>query len=77
MNQKSISTYNYTLRAQLDYNKTFNSLHTLNMILGAEMRKVTSESSTSSTFGYSDQTLLQQPVDYNKILTGTWISQYA
>lgn len=77
VNQKSISTYNYTLRAQLDYNKTFKSLHTVNMILGAEMRKVTSESSTSSTFGYSDQTLLQQPVDYNKILTGTWISQFA
>ncbi len=77
INKKSISSINYTLRAQLDYNRIFQQQHSLNLIAGAEIRKVTSESATSSTFGYNDQTLLQQPVDFNKILTGSWLSKYA
>lgn len=77
INQQNISAVSYTLRAQLDYNKIIQDQHSFNVILGAENRKVVAESSTSATFGYNDQTLLQQPVDYNKILTGYWVSNFA
>ncbi|QJB33001.1 SusC/RagA family TonB-linked outer membrane protein [Chitinophaga oryzae] len=77
INQMNSSAVSYTLRAQLDYNKIIQDQHSFNVILGAENRKVVGESSTSSTFGYNDQTLLQQPVDYNKLLTGYWVSNFA
>ncbi|MBC9932083.1 SusC/RagA family TonB-linked outer membrane protein [Chitinophaga qingshengii] len=77
INQNNLNSMSYTLRAQLDYNKIIHDQHSLNLILGAETRKVVSESSISSTFGYNDQTLLQSPVDYNKILTSSWISAFA
>ncbi|RBL89058.1 SusC/RagA family TonB-linked outer membrane protein [Chitinophaga flava] len=77
INQKNTSALSYTVRAQLDYNKIIHDQHSFNVILGAETRKVTTSASVSSTFGYNDQTLLQQPVDYNKILTGSWVSQFA
>lgn len=77
INQQNVSAVSYTLRAQLDYNKIVHDEHSFNVILGAENRKVVAESSTSATFGYNDQTLLQQPVDYNKILTGYWVSNFA
>lgn len=75
--QATNNTLSYTLRAQLDYNKILNDQHSFNLILGAENRKVTNESNKSAVFGYNDQTLLQLPVDYNKIFTGYWVSAFA
>lgn len=66
------NTTGYTLRAQLNYDKTVAKDHSFNIITGAEVRKITAELNGYANFGYSDQTLLQQPVDYNKILTGSW-----
>lgn len=66
------TTTGYTLRAQLNYDKSLNENHSINIITGAEVRKITAELNGYANFGYSDQTLLQQPVDYNKILTGSW-----
>ncbi|WP_159451658.1 SusC/RagA family TonB-linked outer membrane protein [Pedobacter africanus] len=68
------TTTGYTLRAQLNYDKKLNEDHAINVITGAEIRKVTSELNGYANFGYSEQTLLQQPVDYNKILTGSWFN---
>ncbi|WEK19937.1 MAG: SusC/RagA family TonB-linked outer membrane protein [Candidatus Pedobacter colombiensis] len=69
---KVATTTGYTLRAQLNYDKKLSEDHAINVIIGAETRKVTAELNGFANFGYNDQTLLQQPVDYNKILTGTW-----
>ena len=58
----------YTLRAQLNYNKQFASIHSFNAIIGTEVRKITGEGNKTAAFGYNDQTLLQQPIDYYKLL---------
>lgn len=58
----------YTTRAQLNYNKMIASDHSVNAIIGAEIRKAVTEGSKSASFGYNDQTLQQLPVDYNRLL---------
>ncbi|MCK9627614.1 MAG: SusC/RagA family TonB-linked outer membrane protein [Bacteroidales bacterium] len=64
MKQQKSETNSYTVRAQLDYEKKISENHSLNIIFGGEIRNVINQSSSSAYFGYSDQTLLQQPVDY-------------
>lgn len=71
LRQQAASTSSYTARAQLNYNKKINGLHSINGILGAEVRNVIDKSNLASYFGYNDETLLQQPVDYAGITTGT------
>ncbi len=68
LNQQTANTESYTLRAQLNYDKQINEDHSFNVILGGEMRDVLEKSNTASYFGYSDQTLLQQPIDYYTLL---------
>ncbi|WP_298737978.1 SusC/RagA family TonB-linked outer membrane protein [uncultured Chitinophaga sp.] len=78
LNQETSHTYSYTARTQLNYNKRFGTHHSFNGILGTELRNVVSKSSLASYFGYSDETLLQQPVDYagitNGIIRGVFIT---
>lgn len=76
MKKQRSQTSGFTVRAQLNYEKKFLENHSLNMILGGEVRNVINESSSSAYFGYSDQTLLQQPVDY-VILSQPVSSPYA
>ena len=64
LKQNKASRESYTLRAQLNYDKQITKDHSLNLILGWEVRDVLDKSNTASYFGYSDQTLLHQPVDY-------------
>lgn len=68
---------NYTVRAQLNFNKTISSNHSVNAIFGAEVRKAVTEGSKSATFGYNDQTLLQLPVDYSRLLNSSNIFNYS
>ncbi|BAV07080.1 outer membrane protein [Filimonas lacunae] len=70
LQQQVTNTSSYTGRAQLNYNKKIGGLHSFNGILGAEIRRVTNSSNLSSLFGYNDQTLLNQPVDFSAINTG-------
>lgn len=65
--QTQAAMRNFTARAQLSYNKRITSIHSLNAIAGAEVRGNSSESSRSAYFGYNDQTLLLQPVDFDRI----------
>jgi len=64
MKQQRSQTSGFTVRAQMNYEKKFLENHSLNMIIGGEVRQIINQSSSSAYFGYSDQTLLQQPVDY-------------
>ena len=57
----------YTLRAQLNYNKTLNDDHTLNFILGGELREIVDKSSMSGYFGYDDLTLFVLPVNFKTL----------
>lgn len=66
------STLGYTFRGQLTYDKKLSENHSINVIAGAEVRKIIAEANTSANFGYSDKTLLQQPVNYPKIFNGNW-----
>lgn len=71
LRQTNANTSSYTVRAQLNFNKRIANDHSFNAILGAEVRDLINKSSISSAFGYNDQTLLQQPVDYAGITNGT------
>lgn len=69
LRQETDNISSYTARAQLNYNKKIAGAHTFNAILGAEARNLISKGSRASYFGYNDETLLQQPVDYAAIHT--------
>lgn len=69
LRQQNISSSSYTARTQLNYNKRFGN-HSLNAIAGAEIRDVLAKGNLASYFGYNDQSLLQQPVDYASIFNG-------
>lgn len=70
LQQQSSSTSSYTARAQLNYNKRIGSQHSVNAILGGEVRNLIEKSNLASYFGYNDETLLQQPADLASISTG-------
>ncbi|MCK7556290.1 hypothetical protein MKQ70_15200 [Chitinophaga sedimenti] len=70
LRQMGTSTSSYTARAQLNYNRRFAGVHSINGIIGAEVRNLVNKSKLASYFGYNDETLLQQPVDYASIVTG-------
>lgn len=70
LQQQSSSTSSYTARAQLNYNKRIGSQHSVNAILGGEVRNLIDKSNLASYFGYNDETLLHQPADLASINTG-------
>lgn len=72
-NTKAVS---YTLRAQLNFNRTLSANHSINAILGAEAREVKQEGRITTSLGYNDQTLIQQPVDYYRLMANYWSSVY-
>ncbi|RZM26264.1 MAG: SusC/RagA family TonB-linked outer membrane protein [Pedobacter sp.] len=57
-----------TARAQANYDKIIKTDHSVNLILGAEVRKAINQSNNSSYFGYNDQTLNNQQVDYKTLV---------
>lgn len=61
----------YTLRGQLDFNKSFGD-HDVSAILGSEIRNVFNSQTTIDEFGYDDNTLVFQPI--NKKYLGQPIS---
>ncbi len=69
LRQYSGNLSSYTARTQLNYNKVLASDHSINGILGAELRNVVSKGNTASYFGYNDETLLQQPIDFMSMNT--------
>jgi TonB-linked SusC/RagA family outer membrane protein len=69
LRQRNTTSTGYTARTQLNYNKRIGN-HSLNGIAGAEMRRVLNKSNLASYFGYNDQSLLHQPVDYASIING-------
>ena len=70
LQETTSSTSTYTLRSQLDYNTNIGEDHSINAILGGEIRGVVNKGTTSSYFGYNDQTLIQQTVDYTTLGAG-------
>ncbi|HEY8388508.1 MAG TPA: SusC/RagA family TonB-linked outer membrane protein [Parasegetibacter sp.] len=71
LRQTASSTKTYTARAQLNYNKRINEVHTLNGIIGAEVRNLIEKSNRATYFGYNDESLLHQPIDVAGISTGS------
>ncbi len=63
----------YTLRAQLNFDKQFNSKHRFTALAGAEQRAVGSTSTTLHRMGYNDNNLIFKPVNEDSLtnLTGT------
>ena len=72
LRQQISSREGYTLRAQMNYDKQINKNHSLNLIFGGEVRNVLDKSSLTAYFGYSDQTLLHQPVNYEALEVGSY-----
>ncbi|MGE6221024.1 SusC/RagA family TonB-linked outer membrane protein [Nubsella zeaxanthinifaciens] len=69
LRQRNTNSRGYTARTQLNYDKKIGK-HSLNGIIGAEIRSVVNQGNLASYFGYNDQSLLQQPVDYASIFSG-------
>jgi TonB-linked SusC/RagA family outer membrane protein len=69
LRQQNTSSTGYTARMQLNYNKRFGN-HSINAIAGGEIRSILNKGNLASYFGYNDQSLLQQPVDYASIFNG-------
>jgi TonB-linked SusC/RagA family outer membrane protein len=69
LRQQNTSSIGYTARTQLNYNKRIGD-HSFNAIAGAEIRSILNKGNLASYFGYNDQSLLQQPVDYASIFNG-------
>ncbi len=66
LRQQNSSSRGYTARTQLNYDKKIGN-HSFNGIAGAELRSILSKGNLASYFGYNDQTLLHQPVDYASV----------
>ncbi len=69
LRQQNTNATGYTARTQLNYNKRIGD-HSLNGIVGAEMRNLVNKGNLASYFGYNDQSLLHRPVDYAAIFNG-------
>lgn len=54
LNERRSDQRSFTLRAQLDYNKTFNNDHTITALAGAERRETKNTSSNKVLIGYSE-----------------------
>lgn len=63
VNENRGENNSYTLRAQLNYNKTFLKEHEVQIIVGAERRKVVTESSHIMKVGYDDIALSYKKID--------------
>jgi TonB-linked SusC/RagA family outer membrane protein len=57
-------SHSYTLRTQLNYDKTFNSKNQFTALLGAEQRDIVQSSTAVSMMGYNDNNLQFLPVNY-------------
>jgi TonB-linked SusC/RagA family outer membrane protein len=63
------ATDSYTMRAQLNFEKLFNDKHEVQIIAGAERRKVTSEDTYIKKVGYDDSSLSYKVI--NELDLGT------
>ena len=76
LNQEGTTTTSYTARTQLNFNRTFAEDHSFSVIAGGELRSLLSKGNTASYFGYNDQSLLLQPVDFSAISTGAIVGSF-
>lgn len=76
LQQQSTISRTYTGRLQLNYEKLLGKDHSINAIVGTEIRDVNDQESSAAYFGYNDQTLTQLPVDYSTLFNDNFISSY-
>lgn len=70
LRQRNFGSTGYTFRAQLNYDKQIHPDHSVNGIIGAEVRELVEQSSAAAYFGYDDESLLQLPVNYGTVNSG-------
>ena len=58
------ASHSNTLRGQLTYHGEWNGRHELDVLAGSEIRDFRSETNSSRTYNYQDETGLSEPVDY-------------
>lgn len=72
--QMNIDNFSYTMRGQIDYNNTIAKDHYLQVLAGAEVRKVVTSGNGFYRYGYSDDNLSWSDIDalmLNKMISGT------
>ncbi len=72
--QTNRDDHSYTLRAQVNYDKLFNDNHDLQILAGAERRKVVTSSNGFYRLGYDDNSLVYSEIDalaLNQMLRNT------
>src|SRR5690606_16745047 len=60
--------YSHVGRGQLNYNKTWSSIHELSAIAGMEIRETHTTSNRNRTYGYNDEVLTFASVNYADLL---------
>lgn len=66
-NENRYEKSSYTLRAQLNYNKTYNKKHELTAILGAERRNILTTKTYTEKYGYDPISLTHKAIDEEKL----------
>lgn len=72
LNTTNINLSAYSVRTQLDANKTWNNIHQLTALSGAEIRENHRWTQNNLVYGFNGDQLNAQPVDYvnNKVILG-------
>ncbi|SDD50022.1 SusC/RagA family TonB-linked outer membrane protein [Pedobacter soli] len=64
LNSQNTTANNYTLRGQLNYDRTFGADHQVTAIAGSEIRETNAGQTTGTLYGYNTGTGLSRPVDF-------------
>lgn len=59
--------YSYTMRAQVNFDRTFKEKHAVNALIGGERRLVRTTSTNTYRFGYDENSLNYKPIDPVKV----------
>lgn len=64
LDKANINYQAHNIRAQVDYNHTWNATHALNVFTGAELRSFTNQETITRQYGYDPDRQTSIPVDY-------------
>ena len=73
--KNDIDNFSYTVRGQVDYNHTFNKDHRLQVLAGAEARKVVTSNNGFYRLGYDDDNLSYSKINSLDLTSGIYGTQ--
>jgi len=64
LNLNDLTKNNYSMRAQLNYDRNFQGKHQINVLAGSEVRQTIDGSTGNLLYGFNPQSQYHKPVDY-------------